>query len=184
MGVRKIEARLNARIRDLPGLARFSDGELGTIRNGVDQRFREFIRRLFATEGASSGRGWPALSPAYAAWKRRHYPGRKIMVLTGRLRRSLTERGHAEHVARFGREPEPFVQVGTAVEYAAFHAPAPPGGPNLKNPGLPDRDTLDLAPEQAAELVEIWRRYLVEVKIPRIFAVLRAASVHFSRPGA
>lgn len=34
--------------------------------------------------------GWDPLSPGYAAWKARHYPGRPILVRTGALYASLT----------------------------------------------------------------------------------------------
>lgn len=64
--------------------------------------------RQFATEGGL-GERWASLSPAYAAWKSQHYPGKKIMELTGALRTSLAERG-AGHIDR--RAPDT-LELGT-----------------------------------------------------------------------
>jgi hypothetical protein len=46
------------------------------------------VNRNFDTEGGLVG-GWAALSPAYAAWKRRTYPGRRILERSLKLRQSL-----------------------------------------------------------------------------------------------
>ena len=46
--------------------------------------------RVFVTEGASSGTRWQPLSKKYAAWKSRHWPGRRILVKTGALQSTLT----------------------------------------------------------------------------------------------
>src|SRR5438132_124465 len=43
----------------------------------------------FVNEGGSSGAPWAQLSPAYAAWKQQHYPGRGILVRSGALKASL-----------------------------------------------------------------------------------------------
>jgi hypothetical protein len=46
------------------------------------------VQQNFETEGELVG-GWPDLEPGYAAWKARHFPGRKILERTRRLRSSL-----------------------------------------------------------------------------------------------
>ena len=43
---------------------------------------------VYASEGLPDA--WPALSPAYAEWKERRFPGQPIGQLTGRLKASLT----------------------------------------------------------------------------------------------
>lgn len=49
---------------------------------------------LFASHGASGKSGaWPALSPKYAAWKARVFPGRPIMRATGAMMQSLVKTG-------------------------------------------------------------------------------------------
>lgn len=45
----------------------------------------------FATEGGWGGHTWAPLSPAYAAYKSRHYPGRTILIREGTLRRAASE---------------------------------------------------------------------------------------------
>jgi len=53
--------------------------------------FEEEQEKRFEHEGSLDGaKAWPALSPDYAAWKEQHYPGRKILVRTGKLRDALT----------------------------------------------------------------------------------------------
>jgi len=66
------------------------------------------IERNFDAQGRPLS--WPPLSPNYARWKQRLYPGRKILELTGRLRRSICT--HTE-----GRA----VVVSTNLPYAAAH---------------------------------------------------------------
>jgi len=59
----------------------------------------EAERRLFAREGRTKEHGkWEALSPRYAAWKKKHYPGMPRLVLTGRFSGSMTDPSgqHAE----------------------------------------------------------------------------------------
>jgi hypothetical protein len=44
----------------------------------------------FRTEGAFGGTPWAPLSPAYAAWKAIHYPGRGILYREGDLRMAVS----------------------------------------------------------------------------------------------
>jgi len=62
-------------------------------------------------------RGWEDLSPAYAAWKAKHYPTAGVLELTGTLKRSLTV-GTVDTIVRkeYGG-----VKVGTRVPYAVYH---------------------------------------------------------------
>lgn len=46
--------------------------------------------KQFETEGAFGGHPWPPLSPAYAAWKAAHYPGRGLLVLERDLRQAAS----------------------------------------------------------------------------------------------
>lgn len=57
---------------------------------GLGVWFKARMGDVFGSEGAASGPRWADLTPAYAAWKQEHYPGRPIGVLTGALRSSLT----------------------------------------------------------------------------------------------
>jgi hypothetical protein len=79
------------------------------------------VQQNFATEGDAVG-GWPDLSPGYAAWKARHFPGRKILELTRRLQNSLmpgaagTSGAGSDTVLRV-RPTQ--LEIGTRVPYAA-----------------------------------------------------------------
>jgi len=84
--------------------------------------FRAQMREEFMTEGASTGGHWAPLTPAYAAWKEAHYPGRPIGVLTGALRSSMTGgEGYSETIQRteaeFGMDPG-----ATAAAYGRYFA--------------------------------------------------------------
>lgn len=91
--------------------------------------FFEQVQRAFDTEGAATGSRWARLSPAYATWKRRHFPGRKILERSGRLRRSLRwNTGRFSVGGRGNVGPEgiyrPFpdaLEVGTSVPYGIYH---------------------------------------------------------------
>lgn len=51
------------------------------------------VRENFATEGkAGQPAGWAPLSPAYQAWKAKHYPGRPILVRQGGMKGALLNR--------------------------------------------------------------------------------------------
>lgn len=102
----------------------------GFWRDELAPAFFDAVQRNFDAEGRlSDGRKWAALSPAYADWKRRHFPGRKILELRGRLRRSL--RWNTGRFSAGGRgnvgpggiyRPHPtYVEVGTSVEYGIYH---------------------------------------------------------------
>jgi phage gpG-like protein len=84
----------------------------------IAHRFHQVERELFATEGASGGAPWAPLSPAYATWKRKHYPGRTILHLFGPLRKSLTQHpstGSIEDVSPTQ------LRMGTRIPYGIRH---------------------------------------------------------------
>lgn len=56
----------------------------------VVRLFRAWMRDQFASEGGWGGHPWAPLSPAYAAWKAVHHPGRGILVLSGTMRNRAT----------------------------------------------------------------------------------------------
>ena len=95
--------------------------------------YLERVQQNFITEGELVG-GWPGLNPVYAAWKARHFPGTKILELTGRLRRSLMP--GAEGTSGYGSDtvlragPRELV-IGTRVEYARWHAERRPFLPDV-----------------------------------------------------
>lgn len=105
-----------------PQIQRLLDG---VIYRGQDLRpvwqliladFKVLEGQQFATEGGL-GRPWPPLSPQYAAWKAKHYPGMPILVRTGRLRESLIGRTR-DTIEEMTRDT---LRMGTAVPYAIYH---------------------------------------------------------------
>jgi hypothetical protein len=82
--------------------------------------YSRLLQRNFETEGEMVG-GWAPLSPAYAAWKAAHYPGKTILRRTDALFRSLNfERGQPGPGGIFIAEARSLV-VGTSVPYAQYH---------------------------------------------------------------
>lgn len=53
--------------------------------------FIGWMAEVFDTEGGFWAGPWAALSPRYAAWKSRRYPGKPILQAEGDLRRAASE---------------------------------------------------------------------------------------------
>lgn len=81
----------------------------------VVELFRRHEVRQFDTEGVQTGPKWAKLSPAYAEWKQRHYPGRPILVLVGTLRQALTKKGPGWFEVKTARSLEVGLNPATAV---------------------------------------------------------------------
>lgn len=56
----------------------------------VIPRVRGWWKAQFDTEGGFVGAAWTPLSPAYAAWKARHHPGKGILQATGQLKQAAS----------------------------------------------------------------------------------------------
>lgn len=111
---------------------------------------RDFIaleKAQFRSQGQAGSGGWRPLSPDYAAWKARHYPGKTILRRTDELFRSLTV-GPAVNVVE-----RQFMIIGSDVDYGAYHQA---GGPNL-----PQRRPIELPEFTRTRWVKILQRYLV-----------------------
>ncbi len=82
--------------------------------------FEKELKEQFAAEGEGPNRGaWKALSPGYAAWKERVYPGQPKLVATGRMREALTSEGSPFAMRVYSGAQFNFGTQG--VEYASFH---------------------------------------------------------------
>lgn len=55
------------------------EADLGNLRGPLVGLAREVIAPLLLARFKAGGPGWAPLSPAYAAWKAKHYPGRGIL---------------------------------------------------------------------------------------------------------
>lgn len=105
------------------------------------------LERNFDEEGRP--RRWPPLSPAYARWKERHFPGRRILERTGRLRRSI--RAAIEGNA---------IVLSTDIPYAAAHQFGVPSR------GLPARPFLVLTEDDRQQLISAIANALAAERVP------------------
>ncbi len=111
----------------------------------------------FNTEGGFGGQGWAQLSADYAAWKARHYPGRKILSRTGALRRAATTPRRSATPMRLVLSIEPYMVDGRTVEPGWFQAGTPrmPARPLIFEP-LPaaaEAALMAAAEQYVAELI-------------------------------
>lgn len=65
-------------------LSRFGEGvrNFTPVWEQIHLDFVQIEEQQFATQGGRGGAQWPALSPSYAAWKEKHFPGMPILQLT------------------------------------------------------------------------------------------------------
>lgn len=171
----RIKAHVNPRARDLEDIAKWDNHEMRKVRESIDSLFRKRESRLFATEGGSSGSPWQALSPDYADWKKKHYPGRKILARTGALRTALTQRG-GKHRASFFSKPYPAVVVGAGGEpgrIGSYHV--------LGEGNLPKRDPIDDSREAVREYMGVWQDEIAK-KIDRVWRAMKRGA-RFGRRG-
>lgn len=123
--------------------------DVGPAFEAMAEHQKTIWRKQFGSEGSYLGpRQWTPLKPAYAAWKQRHYPGKPILQLTGRLFNSLTQRPFA--VERITKDS---MTIGTDVPYAKYHQL---GGP----PFLPKRPIIGVPPQDDlrvfAKIMQSW----------------------------
>ena len=86
------------------------------------------VQDLFATGGRQRGGGgrfksgaWPRLSVDYAKWKRKHYPGKGILVREGDLQESVRWGGTGLGAGGIFIPTNSAVTAGTSIPYGRFH---------------------------------------------------------------
>lgn len=148
---------LNPRIRDLPDLFNIPKATAKSARVAVDKVFRAHEKTLFSTEGQSGGPRWQELSPAYRAWKEKHFPGRRILTLTSEMRKAFSQQG-GDHIAQEFRVNKQWtIRVGARSEKGFWHAT---GAGNL-----PERPPIQFKGDQAEQVaLEINRALVPHVK--------------------
>jgi phage gpG-like protein len=119
----------------------------------IADHFAHLERRQFASQGGFSG-GWSPLSPRYAAWKARNYPGKTILRRTDDLWRSLTERPFGIEVIE-----KHVMVIGSDVDYGAHHQ---------RGDGVPRRRPIELTEAHRRTWVKIIQRYIVTGDAPTI----------------
>lgn len=108
-------------------------------------RFLRVEQRQFASQGRYSG-GWPPLSPKYATWKARHYPGKTILRRTDELFRSLTEGPQIAVI-----EPG-YMVLGSSVRYGEYH--------QAGSGRLPRRRPVELSEAERREWVKVLQSFI------------------------
>ncbi len=133
------------------GIAEFLD--LRKPFSMMADEFFESMANVFSAEGAFEERSrWQELSPAYAKWKARHFPGRKILERTGRMKRSLTTKGGPDNVLEITPKS---LSVGTRVPYAMYHQKG--------TSRMPMRKIIELTNAQKRRWVRIMHTYMYGV---------------------
>ena len=76
------------------------------LTDGFDwESLAPMVQKRRRTFSHHEGRGgWPQLSPAYARWKERNFPGKGILELTGAYRSAATQIGSPHNVIDDNRE--------------------------------------------------------------------------------
>lgn len=72
-------------------------------------------------EAGGKPKRFAPLSSGYKLWKRKNYPGKKIMQLTDRLMNSLTGENQADSQDTIRIITSKYMELGTRVPYAAAH---------------------------------------------------------------
>ncbi len=126
-------------------LARFEKvDDMRPVWRRLKERFVAYETDTFASSGRG---GWPPLSPPYAAWKGRHFPGKPVLRREDELFHSLTDRLDIDI------EEPGFAIFGTADPVAVFHQ---------KGMGrLPVRKVVDLSESERQEWVRTVQEWLV-----------------------
>lgn len=102
----------------------------------------------FKTEGGQSG-GWQPLDAKYAARKAKEYPGKKILVRTGKLYEALT--GGEDSIWKVGKKNAEF---GAKTNYGAYH--------QTGTTKMPARPPLDISEKNRTAWEKLIHRFLVE----------------------
>lgn len=106
----------------------------------------------FRTRGVAGGSRWRDLSEPYASRTGRRVDER-ILRLTDRLYRSLTDEGHAEHVQEIGPTE---MRWGSRVPYGKFHQSSRPRSK------IPYRPPVRLSQRRRREVAKELQRAIVE----------------------
>ena len=113
-----------------------------------------FVELQFDTQGGRTG-GWMPLSPQYAAWKFAQVGAQPIMVFTGRLKRSLIERG-ANNIREISSDQMKWgtsIKTAKGAPYPIFH--------QRGTSRMPQRRIIDLTEDDRNALMKALQRFMV-----------------------
>jgi phage gpG-like protein len=113
---------------------------------------QDYIARRIASGGTLHNLPpFAPLSPRYARYKARRYPGAPILVRSGRLRNALTQPDHPDAIADMQPDRLTF---GTRIPYALYH--------QLGTRKMPARPPIKLSKPIQTQLLTILRNYLIQ----------------------
>ena len=92
----------------------------GRAAGKIRDDFLDEVGESFASRGRSTGTAWAPLSPAYAAGKNSAYPGRPLLVLTGRMKESFSASSR-DLIYNRKQKNYKMLTLGTRVPYAGYH---------------------------------------------------------------
>ena len=109
--------------------------DFGPVFQDVVKLFRKHEARQFTSEGRATGGKWPALSPAYATWKKKNFPGSPILQRSGALLSALA-RGGSGSITRIGKT-EMVVGLDSSTRIGKYGAAHSRGAPSRNLPSRP-----------------------------------------------
>ena len=128
--------------------------------NSLAEKVYEFEDDTFEREGNPK---WVSLSRRYKMWKDRHYPGRKILELTGSLKAAATgSTGGSMKVLPIRRQSKEALEIGIKGAYVWAHQAGNPKG------GLPQRMIYNFTRSNLAEIAGIYD-YHAKTAVERIY---------------
>lgn len=130
--------------------------------NVLAEKVYEFEEKTFEAEGNPK---WVSLSRRYKMWKDRHYPGRKILELTGSLKAAATgSTGGSMKVLPIRRQSKEALEIGIKGAYVWAHQAG-----NLRR-GLYRRMIYNFTRSNLAEIAGIYD-YHAKTAIERVYGV-------------
>lgn len=128
--------------------------------NSLAEKVYEFEEKTFEAEGNPK---WVSLSRRYKMWKDRHYPGRKILELTGSLKAAATgSTGGSMKVLPIRRQSKEALEIGIKGAYVWAHQAG-----NLKR-GLYRRMIYNFTRSNLAEIAGLYE-YHSKTAVERIY---------------
>ncbi len=86
--------------------------------------YRKEVQQIFSKkQSREEGLRWPQLSDnpkgkGYKTWKEKHFPGKPLLVRTGKLLASMTQEGAEGNITIIGKSGATF---GTSISYGIYH---------------------------------------------------------------
>lgn len=119
----------------------------------VDKVYRDLMIGHFSSEGSGISGPWAPLTPRYEAWKKKRFPGRKILQRTGAMRAAFVNKGSGHRAMCVVSENRWWFILGGNSEYARYHQK---GTPKMKR-----RPLHDFTPEQNDMMAEALKREMI-----------------------